>query len=188
MKTIDIKGKPYIQVHERILHLKNEIQADYSLTTDYTFYEDLRMWVVKATLKVYLHNDIVAGHVLEFTGHAQEIIDDGYINKTSALENCETSAVGRALGMYGIGIDAGFASADEVKKATDREKSHKPWMSEQEKNSVKRLIAEGEHKEAQKIIEARRVRKTWMEGFETMLKEFPEIKPGQSLDELFDKK
>ena len=40
-----------------------------------------------------------------------------YINKTSYIENCETSAVGRALGFMGIGIDASMASAEELVNA-----------------------------------------------------------------------
>jgi hypothetical protein len=57
-----------------------------------------------------------------YTGLAQEIESANYkeVNFTSALENAETSAVGRACAMAGIGIDGGIASADEVKKAIVR--------------------------------------------------------------------
>ena len=51
------------------------------------------------------------------TGHAYEERKTGLINQTSYLENCETSAVGRALAFLGIGIDAGIASADEANNA-----------------------------------------------------------------------
>lgn len=47
-------------------------------------------------------------------GHAYEKEDSSFINKTSYLENCETSAVGRALGFLGIGIDSSIASKEEV--------------------------------------------------------------------------
>ena len=50
-------------------------------------------------------------------GHASEKIDSSFINSTSALENAETSAVGRALGMAGFGIDGGLASAEEMQNA-----------------------------------------------------------------------
>ena len=50
-------------------------------------------------------------------GHAYEKEGSSYINKTSFIENCETSAVGRALGMCGIGVDTSIASADEVANA-----------------------------------------------------------------------
>ena len=51
------------------------------------------------------------------TGYASEKVGAGNINKTSALENAETSAVGRALGFLGVGIAASIASADEVTNA-----------------------------------------------------------------------
>ena len=53
-----------------------------------------------------------------YSGSASEISTQGFINKTSALENCETSAIGRALGIMGIGLDNGVASATEVLRAT----------------------------------------------------------------------
>ena len=50
-------------------------------------------------------------------GHAHEVQGSSNINKTSYIENCETSAVGRALAMLGIGIDTSIASANEVTNA-----------------------------------------------------------------------
>ena len=47
-------------------------------------------------------------------GTAYEKEGSSFINKTSYIENCETSAVGRALGMAGFGIDTSIASAEEV--------------------------------------------------------------------------
>lgn len=57
-----------------------------------------------------------AGNVIA-TGFAQEKESSSFINKTSYIENCETSAVGRALGFAGIGIDGSMASAEEVANA-----------------------------------------------------------------------
>lgn len=51
------------------------------------------------------------------TGTAYEKEDSTFINKTSYIENCETSAVGRALGMLALGIDTSVASAEEVQNA-----------------------------------------------------------------------
>lgn len=50
--------------------------------------------------------------------YASETLGGSYINKTSMIENCSTSAVGRALGLAGFGIEGGVASAEEVKHAT----------------------------------------------------------------------
>jgi hypothetical protein len=106
-KAIDIKGKAYVLVSDRILAF-NEIYPEGSITTELLSEPNADMVVIKATVKV--------GERL-FTGHSQAKWGDGYINKTSAMENCETSAVGRALAMMGIGVLDSVASADEMVKA-----------------------------------------------------------------------
>ena len=54
--------------------------------------------------------------VIKATGHAEESRNASQINKTSALENCETSAIGRALAAFGFG-GTEFATANEVVNA-----------------------------------------------------------------------
>lgn len=56
------------------------------------------------------------------TGHALEKENSTFINKTSFLENCETSAVGRALAMIGIGVENSIGSAEEVANAIKNQK------------------------------------------------------------------
>lgn len=115
MNTVNIKGKPYVTVNERLKHIAANYQ--YSIKTDFNYYPERKMWVVKASL--FLFRD---GVECTYTGLAQEVESDNYrdVNFTSALENAETSAVGRACAMAGIGIDASIASADEVNKALNR--------------------------------------------------------------------
>ena len=108
MKTVDIKGKPYVMVHERIKYF-NDTHPDCGLETKIVS-DDGSAVTIKATIK---DKD---GRVLA-TGHAQEIKGNGFINEFSHIENAETSAVGRCLGMMSIGIDASIASADEVSTA-----------------------------------------------------------------------
>lgn len=118
MQTVKIKGKDYVPVHERIKWLNENYE--YNIETDYQYYAERRMWVVKAKLTISgADRDYI------YTGHAQEIESDNYreVNHTSALENAETSAVGRACAMANIGIDTGIASADEVEKAIKRAES-----------------------------------------------------------------
>ena len=50
------------------------------------------------------------------TGHAFEIRNQGYVNTTSFVENCETSAVGRGLAILGFSIENGLASREEMQK------------------------------------------------------------------------
>ena len=121
MKTVNIKGKDYVEVNERIKYFRNEEQfKGWSLTSELLSLED-GVCVIKATIA----NE--KGEV-KATGIAYEKEDSSFINKTSFIENCETSAWGRALGNLGIGIDASIASADEVQNAQlnqDKEKEYK---------------------------------------------------------------
>lgn len=111
-KAVDIKGKKYVLVSDRILSLA-ESGERYSIVTEIlcTPADVQNTWVVKATLTTDKG---------DYVGHAQEVIGDGYINKTSALENAETSAVGRACAMAGIGVIDSIASVDEITKAKNR--------------------------------------------------------------------
>jgi len=122
-KLTDIKGKNYVEVHERIKFLRE--YCDYEILTDYQLIDNI--WIVKATLKIHTE---MGGNIRTFTGLAQEVIGEGFINKTSALENCETSAVGRACAMAGIGIIDSIASVDEINKAKNM-KPQKPNFTPQ---------------------------------------------------------
>lgn len=117
-KTVNIKGKEYIEVRERLHYLAHDFDGSYSIETDYQYFPDRKMWVVKAKLMLVWDG----GETTTYTGLAQEIESDkfGQVNFSSALENAETSAVGRACAMAGIGIDISIASADEMNKALNR--------------------------------------------------------------------
>lgn len=107
-KAVDIKGKKYVLVSDRVLFF-NEQYPEGSITTQIVSAPDADMVVVKATVSP------VPGRI--FTGYSQATWGEGYINKTAALENAETSAVGRALAFMGIGVIESIASADEIAKA-----------------------------------------------------------------------
>ena len=74
------------------------------------------------------------------SGHAYEKESSSFINKTSYIENCETSAVGRALGMAGFGIDTSVCSAEELTNAINNQEDPKKW--EAAKKKVVDLAAE----------------------------------------------
>ena len=109
-KATDIKGKLYVQVHHRIKFF-NENYPTGCIRTE-LLKDDGKMVMFKAIVTP----DISAPD-LYFVGHAEESRDDGYINKSSCVENCETSAIGRALGAFNIGVIDGLATADEVNNA-----------------------------------------------------------------------
>ena len=109
-KTTNIRGKKYVEVNERIKYFRQEEQyKNWTIATDFTVL-DSETCVCKATVAD------TSGRVVA-TGHAHEERSSSNINKTSFVENCETSAIGRALSMLGIGIDTSIASANEVTEA-----------------------------------------------------------------------
>ena len=98
---------------DRVLFFNEEYKEGF-IRTELVKYEDKQI-IVKACVtpdQEFPHR--------YFTGYAQEVEGDGFINKTSALENAETSAVGRALAMMGIGVIDSIASIDEINKANNR--------------------------------------------------------------------
>lgn len=109
-KAIDIKWKKYVLVSDRVLYF-NENYPNWAITTER--FTEWELEVVKATV----YPDL-ASPLRYFTWYSQAKWGDGYINKTSALENAETSAVGRALAFMGIWVIDSIASADEMNKAT----------------------------------------------------------------------
>jgi hypothetical protein len=100
-------NKEYVEVHERIRGFR-EMYPTGSIMTEILTHQD---GVVLFKAVVVVDGQIVA------TGHAYEKEGSTFINKTSYVENCETSAIGRALGAFGIGIDTSVASAEEVANA-----------------------------------------------------------------------
>lgn len=112
MKSINIKGKNYVMVNDRIKYFRENYKG-WSLTSEIiSLTED--SCVIKAVISD--ENGIVKA-----TGFAQEDRTSSMINKTSFVENCETSAWGRALGNLGIGIDDSIASAEEVDMAIKKQ-------------------------------------------------------------------
>ena len=109
-KTTNIRGKQYVEVNERIKFFRQEDQyKGWGIHTDINML-DGDQCLCKCTV-VNSDGEVIA------QGHAHEVKSSSNINKTSHVENCETSAVGRALAMLGIGIDTSIASSNEVQEA-----------------------------------------------------------------------
>ena len=105
MKTINIKGKEYVLVYERIKAFRNTFK-DYSLISEIVEMSDSHC-VMKASV-IDPQGRMVA------TGYARETVSKSPINKFAFVENAETSAWGRALGNFGIGVDTAICSAEEL--------------------------------------------------------------------------
>jgi hypothetical protein len=140
-KAIKIKGKDYVLVSDRILAF-NETYEKANIKTSYEYLQDLNMFIVKAEITCDRGT---------FIGMSQAVIGDGYINKTSALENAETSAVGRALGMMGIGVLDSVASADEIHKASNNEIKVNNWKDQ--KANLDKVSIENKKKDIKVFLE-----------------------------------
>ena len=110
MKTVQIKGKSYVEVNERLKYFRENFKG-YSLLSEIVELTNERI-VIKARI---LSSDLIE----VANGLAYELAGSTFINKTSYIENCETSAWGRALANFGIGLDNSVASADEVSQAIE---------------------------------------------------------------------
>ena len=86
-KAISIHGKEYVMVADRVKYF-NENYPNGSIQTHLCSDTQNQTIVIKA--KVTPDHEKQERY---YTGYAQEVIGQGNINKTSAMENCETSAV-----------------------------------------------------------------------------------------------
>lgn len=119
LPTINIKGKEYVTVAQRILAF-NELYENGMIETEVSYLDE--KGAVRARAKVTPDVDKPNRY---FIGHSEELRTSTGVNQTSATENCETSAIGRALGMMGIGVIEAIASVDEITKAQNQEKTQR---------------------------------------------------------------
>ena len=107
-KTTNIKGKEYVEVNQRVLYFRTESKYEGWTIENELVAIDSETCISKSTIR---DNN---GRVIS-SAHAQEDRTSSMINKTSYVENCETSAVGRALAFVdAIGVETSIASAEEV--------------------------------------------------------------------------
>lgn len=106
--VVNIHGREYKTVAKRVDEFRKQYEAKYSIITSLVSMDENTV-VMKAEI-LDDKRDAIA------TGYAEEHRNASQINRTSALENCETSAIGRALANFGLG-GGEYASADEVANA-----------------------------------------------------------------------
>ena len=111
IKTTPIKGKEYAEVNQRIKAFRM-VYPTGTLKTEMISNEN-----GICVFRAYVYD----GELLLATGTAYEKETSTFINKTSYIENCETSALGRALGIAGFGIDTSVASAEEMQNAINNQ-------------------------------------------------------------------
>lgn len=123
INTIDVKGKNYAEVNQRVkafryVYPRGKITTHIELTGE----EGKRLCYAVADVF-----DDLGNHLAD--GHAEEKEGSTFINKTSFIENAQTSAIGRALGFAGFGIDVSIASYEEVTNAMENQSGKKPTVT-----------------------------------------------------------
>lgn len=120
ISTIDLKGKAYAMVPERVTAFRKLFPNGF-IETEIVEHDGT---TVLMQTKVGYYDD--GNKVILATGMAQEVRGKGMVNGTSYIENCETSSVGRAIGMVGLGINGGgICSAEELTNALMTKKQMK---------------------------------------------------------------
>ena len=108
---VNIHGKEYKTVAARV-HDFNKVKSETMRINTELIYHDEKRVIMKALI---YDSDVVVA-----TGYAEEIRSQSNINKTSAMENCETSCIGRAIRLIEDSLDP-YASADEVLRAVEQQ-------------------------------------------------------------------
>tara|TARA_R100001244_G_scaffold113161_2_gene83782 strand:+ start:754 stop:1242 length:489 start_codon:yes stop_codon:yes gene_type:complete len=151
MKSVNIKGKEYITVNERLIYFRTQPQfKGWKITEDVVSLDEK-----EGVFKIEILN---SENIKVVNAHAQEYRDSSYINKTSFLENGFTSALGRALGYLGIGINTAIASADEVKTAINNQKEDtRSWLTKTQLTAT----LKGNKDQAENVINDYRMKKEY---------------------------
>lgn len=132
ISMIDLKGKDYAMVPERVTAFRKIFPDGFIETQMISSSPDGKVVVFEARAGYYRED---GSKVILATGHAQEVQGRGLVNSTSHIENCETSAVGRALGMIGLGLNGGgICSAEELVNAITGQKQ----IEEEEKAETRK--------------------------------------------------
>lgn len=127
------KVNGYVEVNERIKAFRKVYPEGFILTEMIS--NENGVCVFRTEVGYYIADiKIVLG-----TGTAYENEGSTFINKTSYIENCETSSVGRALGMAGFGIDDDVASAEEIRGAQAQTEADKAKNQQKALNDLRAM-------------------------------------------------
>tara|TARA_R100000329_G_C7614309_1_gene218051 strand:+ start:1940 stop:2449 length:510 start_codon:yes stop_codon:yes gene_type:complete len=166
-------GKPYVMVNTRIKEFRtNPKYKDYGLVTTKTLDEWFKSKNSKGQIidenRVEFRCEILnaSGSIIS-SGTARELKSSTFINQKSHIENCETSAVGRALGNLGIGIDTSVASAEEVLNAVKNQpQDTREWLDENQFQATLKATKT----QAINVLETFRMKNTYKEQIKNKFK------------------
>ena len=139
MKKINIKGKPYVEVHERVIYFRQNFgtkEEMFGINTKIEEWDKVNKEVItRAWITDPKDRTVASGLAHEAQGDP-----NSFVNATSYVENCETSAIGRALAAMGIGIEDAYASADEVNRAIEQQEVKKEKKGKEKKKELTNMM------------------------------------------------
>lgn len=146
-KTQNIKGKEYVPVQERVKYFRQEEQYKGWAIVNEVVHLDENSCVIKCSI-------LNENGMLVASAHAQEDRTSSMINKTSYVENGESSAVGRALAFLGIGIDSSIASSNEVSMAVAKQDipEQKKALTGDILDAMKKAVSEGKESQVRTAL------------------------------------
>lgn len=147
-KTGETTVSDYAEVNQRIKAFRSVFPMGCILTE--MIYHENGTVIFKASI-------YADGEKILATGTAQEKEDSSFINQTSYIENCETSAVGRALGMCGFGVDRSVASYEEVKNAMLNQTPQEERKASERQLEILNKVYTGEN--LKKLLESNQIEK-----------------------------
>lgn len=131
IQMLDMRGKDYAMVSERVTAFRKIWPDGFIKSEIVRLSDDGKIVIMKARAGFYRED---GSEVVLATGMAKEVQGQGMVNGTSHIENCETGAVGRCLGMIGLGLNGGgICSAEEMTNALLAQKQ----IEKEEKKAVK---------------------------------------------------
>ena len=116
IEKMKLGSKGYAPTNERIIAYRKVYPMGRIETTIEEIRED---YVRTRTVVTDEEDNIIASGTASETNNGKNMV-----NKTSMLENCETSSVGRALGFAGFGADTAIASAEDMARNKERTKQY----------------------------------------------------------------
>lgn len=134
LKTVRIKGKDYVMVKDRLAAFRREF-PEYRLMVDV---QEWREDEILMCATIYGEDGTAIAQ-----DYAHEIKSSSGVNSTSYIENASTSAIGRVLACFGIGIDDSYASANEVEQAI--KKQNQQALTRQEVARLIKVVQSGEN-------------------------------------------
>ena len=117
LKTIKLKDKEYSMVSSRLEIFRKHFGFKYGIIEE-ILVDDGKRVVTKTSIIDRDNPETPIG-----VGHAEEIRGSSLVNKTSAIENCMTSSLGRALATAAALHGGEMASSNEIEKANNNNKN-----------------------------------------------------------------